>query len=136
MNKDEIILSIKNEVQKVIDGDSNPLDALIIIKGLETAIKSARESILDDCLTEFDKHGEKAVKYHGCQFSATQSGRYDFSHNKDWSDLSSKMKSIESKMKIAYSNPGTALIDEDTGEVYEPASYKSSKRSISVKMLK
>lgn len=136
MDKNEIIMSIVELSQDVIGGDINPLDAYSDLKEIETILSSVKDSILNIALDEFDKYGEKSVSRNGYEFASTSSGRYDYSNSDDWKNYKKKMKDIEVKMVAAYKNAGTALIDEETGEVYPPASYTESKRSLRLKKLK
>ena len=121
--------------EQVLNGEYNALELYSELSDLEKAIKAAKDEILEDAITEFEKHGAKSVKEYGFEISATQSGRYDYSSNQTYMQLKNQMKDIEDKMKAAYSTQST-ILDDNTGEVYEPASYKASKVSLKFKKLK
>lgn len=121
--------------EQVLNGEYDALKLYTELTELEKAIKDAKAEILEDAMTEFDKHGEKTVVLHGYEIAVTQSGRYDYSSSSDWNTKKAELKDIETKMQAAYKS-NSSVLDNDTGEVFEPASYKSNKASLRLKLKK
>jgi hypothetical protein len=128
-------MDILKKKEQVLNGNYNPLQLMKELTELEKAIKEAKSEIMEEAINEFDKHGAKTIKEYGYEISSTQSGRYDYSNNPDWNSLNNDRKELETKMQAAYKANGS-VIDEETGELIEPALYKSNKASLRFKKLK
>lgn len=127
-------MNLEEKKQQVLNGDYNALKLYGELADLEKAIKKAKAEILEDAIIEFEKHGEKSVSANGFEISKSQSGRYDYSDNADWNKLQSNIKELEKKMQAAYKGGGE-ILDNDTGEIIEPATYKASKEGLKFKKL-
>lgn len=127
-------MKIKELKEKALNGEVSALQVLAELTEFERAIKEAKEEILNDAISEFDKYGAKSVTEFGFEISATQSGRYEYKHNPDWVKKQNELKEIESRMQLAYHGEGV-IVNETTGEVTEPAIYKANKASLKFKKL-
>lgn len=126
MRKEEI----KQEVEKFLNSEKSVIEKATELKALERFIKDAKAKLSGLVLDELDK--ENNIELNGFKvYKTTSATTLSFDHNEDWSNRQSKItalqleqKEIEDKMKLAY-NKGITILNEDTGEVYEPAKYKS-----------
>lgn len=125
--------SITKMMNDAVNGDRDPLHVMAELKRIEEAVKMAKEIVLPDAIGEFEKHGEKEVEKFGFKISKSSGGRYDYSGSVDWKEAMQRVKVIEQKMQAAYKGGGP-IVDEDTGEYYEPAIYKESKESLTFKI--
>jgi hypothetical protein len=99
---------------------------------LKKAAKAAKESILEMALFERKKYPETMLKLYGKNIYIIQSGTYKYDHYDDWNKIKTKLETIQENMKLSLQawKKGQTIVDEDTGEVIPPASYKSSKESL------
>ena len=128
----QAINEVAEYAQMVADGVINPLRVMVMFNELEKAVKEAKESILQDAITEFEKHGGKPIIEYGFNISKSASGRYSYDNNPDWVRLSETIKELEKRMQTAYKGGGS-ILDESTGELIEPAIYKPNKESLTFK---
>jgi uncharacterized protein YdaT len=109
------------------------------LKALETFIKEAKTKLSEQVLKELDEENNR--EFEGFKiYKTTTPTKYSFDHNEDWSrhqaqldKIKKQQKEIEDNMKLAF-NKGITILDDQTGEVYEPAKYKSGgKETFAVK---
>ena len=100
------------------------------LKALENFVKVAKAKLMEDVLKELDNENNR--EFEGFKiYKTTTPTRYSYDHNADWSRYQSQIdrinkekKAIEDNMKLAF-NKGITILDEATGEVFEPAQFKS-----------
>lgn len=112
-----------------------PLRVLAEIKKAIDTLTKYKEELLEDAIAEREKYQEKEYVLGDFGISFHNSGKYDYSNNADWVKLKAEMKEIEEKMQLAFKTNAT-IIDDETGEVYSPASFKANKKSLIFKYLK
>jgi flagellar biosynthesis/type III secretory pathway chaperone len=127
-------MNIEEIKQKALNGEISPIQLLSKLSELEKAVKEAKDEIMEDAISEFEKYGAKSIREYGFEISIAQSGRYDYSDNADWNKKQSEIKEIERRMQAAYKANGS-ILDENTGEIIEPAIYKSNKPGLKFKKL-
>jgi len=121
---ESIVESVINGIE---DGNINPIEVAAQLKRLEDLHKTLKSKctnyIVDELYTS-DMIGYRVEKF-------TTGERLDYSSNEDWSayqavieEMKAKQLPIEQKMKAAYKN-GCSMFDEETGETFSPAKYKS-----------
>ena len=121
---------IAEAVQSVIDGESNPLEVLGLLKDVEAMIAKAKAEIEPGVIAE-------ARKYHGQTWQGwgievrPSAGRWDFSNNPEWVRLRDAIKEVEDAGKAAHKEyeKGRRMVSED-GEVITPAEYKAGKETV------
>ncbi len=126
--------NLEKKKQQVLNGEINALDFYCECKELAEILKEVMDEILEDAILEYEKYGSKSINKKGFEISTTQSGRYDYSVSNEWCKLNAATKEIEKKMQAAY-NAGGSVINEGTGEIFTPASYKSNKMSLKFKKI-
>ena len=100
------------------------------IKALENFCKLAKAKIKESVLKELDDENNR--EFEGFKiYKTTTPTKLSYDHNEDWlrhqaqgERINKEMKAIEEKMKLAF-NKGVTILDENTGEVFEPAKYNS-----------
>lgn len=126
-----------DNLDKTVNGlsEENPIELAVSLKALESFIKKAKTVISDKVITELDK--ENNQQFGGAKvYKSTSATRLSYDHNEEWNRLQKEkeqiekaQKEIEAKMKSAYNN-GCSFIDDSSGEVFEPAQYKSGGKEI------
>lgn len=118
---------------QVEEGNINSLDAYIAVKEIEKIISGDKSSVgileqlRDLAIDEAEK--VKGESYKGYKVELKQGGRYDYSHISKISDLKQEMKPLEQSIKELQKVAQTAfkightMVDDETGEVIEPAKY-------------
>ena len=124
--------------QQAEDGEIAPLKAYLQLrKDIDDRMKSL-EILKDLSTTEFYQvYGGKDVTIYGATVTKHQGGRYDYKHIPRWVAAKSKLDAIEDEAQQAYKaatdKMGGQMMDEETGEIIEPAVYKANKESFAVK---
>jgi len=98
---------------------------------IEDEIKKIKSEILEQAIEET----MQAVEFNGYRFENTASGRYDYSNNIEWKQLNDAKKQLETDMKLA-SKSKNNYINEETGEIIQPAVYKPNKTSVKITKIK
>ena len=118
------------------EGNYCPLQFHIELKVLADAIKEFQDQVKPLALTE-------ASKWHGqvyCGYEITKkagSGRYTYDHIPQVMELKSELKERERMHQLAYKNMNQGIyLNEQTGEVYEPAEYHANEDVIQIKLAK
>jgi hypothetical protein len=134
-NAKELSYTLANQVIKsVLEGNSNPLKQLIMVKSLESALSEIKDKVLPLGLEELAKYG-KEVEMNGYRISVINAGaKYDYSDcnhpvyhslvakmdelKKEIADIEKFLKSLKSPIEV---------LDKETGEVYTiyPPVYSS-----------
>ncbi len=100
------------------------------LKAIEKFLAAAKAKLAEKVLTELEEENNR--KFSGFQvYKSTTPTKYSYDHNEDWlarekqlKAIKKEQKIIEDRMKAANKN-GCSILDKETGEVFEPAKYKS-----------
>lgn len=118
------------------EGNYCPLQFHIELKELADAIKEFQDQIKPLALVE-------ASKWHGqvyCGYEITKKaggGRYNYDHIPQVMELRAELKEREKLHQHAYKNMNHGIyLNEQTGEVYEPAQYIQNEDTIQIKLAK
>ena len=117
-------------------GNYCPLQFHIELKEMAEAIKEFQDQVKPLALTE-------AVKWHGQVYLGYEitkkagSGRYTYDHIPQIVELKNQLKEREKMHQSAYKTMNQGLfLNEQTGEVYEPAQYHANEDVIQIKLAK
>jgi len=117
-------------------GERCPLAFHIHLKEMAEAIKELQDQVKPLALKE-------AGKWHGqvyCGYEITKkagSGRYTYDHIPQIVELKNQLKEREKMHQSAYKTMNQGLfLNEQTGEVYEPAQYHANEDVIQIKLAK
>ena len=119
---------------QVVDGDAYALKALATLNDMAQAIANAQERVKEYAMKEADTYEGNKFVFAGRTFTkvpARQMVKYD--HVPQWKELAEKRKRIEQLSLQAAKTFGVTIVDDETGEVIEPAQITYTKPSISVK---
>ena len=112
-------------IQSVNDGLINPLDLQVQLKCMADIISKIQDNpdYRDALQTEAAKYGRGRHEFHNCTFEVkATAGKYDYSHDAEWSRLKEHIKAREAFLKNL-----TEGMDFVTGEGevvrVEPAKY-------------
>ena len=122
-------LPIKDIYNLVIEGEIDPLKAVIVLKEIEKKAKEYKAMIDEIALDEITKYGRVGTEIDGYSISTRSSaGRWDFKHIKEIQDLEKQLKELKDKHKGAYNNMTRNLTTlGEGGEVIIPANFKQGK---------
>jgi hypothetical protein len=115
---------ISESVQHVLDEKIDALEVYAHLKSLETYLKKALETVKPYAMSEADKY-EKSFEKYGFKFEKRNGHvTYDYTANDDYKEMFERLKSVETILANA-SKMGKAIVDEETGEIYQPCPVKS-----------
>lgn len=128
-------LKIKDIYDLVMEGEIDPIKAVVKLKEIEKKANIYKKMISDIALDELDKYGRNGTKIDGYQINKRQSaGKWDFKHIEDINKLEKQLKELKDKHKGAYNNMTKNLTTlGEGGEVVIPANYKAGKEVIVIK---
>jgi len=131
-------LPIKDIYNLVVEGEIDPLKAVIVLKEIEKKAKEYKCMIDDLALDEITKYGRGGTEIEGYSVSVRSSaGRWDFKHIKDITDLENQLKELKEKHKGAYNQMLRNLTTlGEGGEVIIPANFKQGKEIIVITKIK
>lgn len=125
---------------EVLDGNRQPLQALVLLKRLQADVEAALARIKDVAYTEFKNHGEKELTVDGATLSEYRGKTtYDYSEVLAVLAAQKRVKDEQARAKFAYDLisggkadvvDGCALID---GELVKPCTARFSEPSVTVK---
>tara|TARA_R110001632_G_scaffold175184_1_gene294903 strand:- start:544 stop:954 length:411 start_codon:yes stop_codon:yes gene_type:complete len=124
---------VNNITSSVMDGNINPLEAIVSLKKLEEIVKLAKASINDAVIDEATKHGKTFTYLDAEITNKASAGRYDYSNIPEIVAREIELKALKDKHKIALK---VDVIDLDTGELILAPIYKGGKEIISIKLNK
>ena len=124
---ESIVESVINGIE---EGNINPIEVAAQLKRLEDLHKTLKTKCTNYIVDELYTSGSSdMIGYRVEKFTTGE--RLDYSANEDWlaienakKELTERQLPIEQKMKAAYKN-GCSMFDEETGETFAPAKYKS-----------
>ena len=128
LSNKEVISKISKDIKsRVLDGELQPLDVAMALKGMEDLTKSIRgDSLVQDAIIEeVEKYG-KVANYKGAKITVKEVGtKYHFNECNDpvWDFLKQQMDEISQKMKdreafLKSIKGHETIVNEETGEVY------------------
>jgi len=105
-------------LQKVLDGEVNPLHVKVWFKSISDALemvdKDERfQKVLLDEASKYQAERQFPIMNAVCEIGSRSI--YDFSDDKKWADLKEKIKERETLLKAV--KPGNEIADTDTGEI-------------------
>lgn len=125
-------LQVKDIYDLVLDGEVDPLKAVVVLKEIEKKAKEYKSKIDDLALDEVSKYGAEGAFIDGYNVKARASaGRWDFKHIREITDLEKQLKELKEKHKGAYNQMLRNLTTlGEGGEVVIPANYKAGKEIV------
>ena len=134
-------------ISKVIDGDINPIDAVVQMKSISETVNTflKDENIKDAVIQECEKYGKgESPSYLGAVIQIKETGvTYDFSVCNDpvYERLVEERKIIDEQCKerekyLKTLSKSKTEIDEDTGDIFQlfpPAKQSTTSYSITFK---
>ena len=124
---DQIAIFSRQLIESVKNGDTNPLELLVILRALESVSKVVRDEIHENIMTAADKYSEKTIEAFGAKIEKREvNTRYNYASAKDveWERMDAEIKSLTDRIKErekflrALKEPMT-VVDKETGEVTE-----------------
>ena len=130
----KIQTDVDNLVQKVLQGDINPLDVYITIKKIEDALKTAKKRLKDISVDEAEKYGKMTFGYMDADITIKNSATsYDYSNIPEVITKELELKAIKERHKQALQH---TIIDEKTGEILKAPIVKHGQPTLSIKLKK
>jgi len=109
------------------EGNVDPLDAYINLKLALSELTDAVESLAPLAIDQRLKYGKENLIRNGFLVEYSEgTPRYAYKHSEAWSRISAELKSVEELMKQS-AKLNKAIVDESTGEVFEPAKITYTK---------
>ena len=138
INKESIMLTTKSEQQTaancfisgILEGERNPLEFIIWIKGLMESFNLTLKDdrVKDLILNEIDKNGGKEASAFGVKFQQKEMGvSYDYTvcGDPEYDQLASEMEDLKARMKerekflLGIPAEGLPMVDQETGDCYK-----------------
>jgi hypothetical protein len=138
---DEIVRFSRQLVQSVKDGNTNPLELLVMLRSLEAVSELVREDIEENVLKEADKYSEKVIQQYGARIEKREvSVKYAYPSSQDvqWEQLDSQIATLQFKRKqreefLRTLKEPLTVVDEETGEVTKiHPPHRTSKTGVAV----
>ena len=129
LNK-RIFTDLREFENEVVEGEVNPLESWSELLELEKLITKTKEAIKPIAITELQKYDK--YERNGKSFTVSQKTNYDLSGCKFYQNLNSQLKQVK-ELSVMAAKTGKSIIDENTGEVIEPAIITYSEPFITVK---
>lgn len=129
----KMIEQLSDTMLEIGGGNYCPLQFHIELKELADTIKNFQDQVKPLALTEAGKwHGQV---YHGYEITRKAGGgRYSYDHIPQVQELKLALKEREKLHQHAYKNMNHGIyLNEQTGEVYEPAQYLQNEDTIMLK---
>ena len=113
----------------MLDGNLSHLEAWIELNELSKHLAKCIAEIEGGAIIEANKNKGQGFKNWKLIDIKNNGSTYSFNHSESWRVINAMQKNIEEKMKQA-AKLGVTVLDEETGEVFEPAIAKAKKESI------
>jgi len=123
--------------EKVRNGEMKPSNAYVGLRKLRDQIDHVIKSIEDEVMDElmlYSRHDDLIVDDRRIVHVAGRT-TYDFKDSHTWNDINEQKKRIERMIKTA-TKDGVQIIDDETGEMYEPVPVKHSKSYLKIERVK
>lgn len=124
-------------VEKVKNGEMKPSNAYVGLRKMKDQIDSLIKSIEDDVMDELIKYNRHEDLVVDDVKIVQVAGRtmYDFKDSHTWNDINEQKKRIERMIKTA-TKDGVQIIDDETGEMYEPVPVKNAKSYLKIERIR
>lgn len=136
---DEVfIIHLCNMTDRVENGEVDALKFFLSLKKIEGIIKNIKAQINQSAIKEAATYNEKTFDYLGAKITLKNAaGRWNFEGIQSIETARDSLKLLQDKSKDAYKQEqkGSVLLDKDTGEVIEAASYISGGEVLSISFL-
>jgi hypothetical protein len=132
----KMIEQLSDTMLEIGGGNYCPLQFHIELKEWADTIKNFQDQVKPLALTEAGKwHGQV---YHGYEITRkVGGGRYNYDHIPQVMELRAELKEREKLHQHAYKQMNLGIfLNEQTGEVYEPAKYLQNEDTIMLKAVK
>jgi hypothetical protein len=138
---DEIVRFSRQLVQSVKDGNTNPLELLVMLRSLEAVSEMVREDIEENILKEADKYSEKVIQQYGARIEKKDVGvKYAYASSQDvqWEQLDSQIAGLSLRKRqreefLRTLKEPLTVVDEETGEVTKiHPPHRTSKTGVAV----
>lgn len=132
-----VVITKKNQkemaeriVQQVLNGENNPVDVFVQIKGICDSLSAAlkNKDLIDAVIDESQKYDKQMPIYHGAVVAVSEVGvKYDFTVCKDpqmdrllaqKNELDEKIKARQ-KFLMGVPDEGVCVADPETGEMVD-----------------
>ena len=120
----EIILS---KLELVKEGEVGAIETFKELYKEVKQVNECFEEIKSLALKEAEKYNKEELFQIGIERRSGGVSGYDYSGNETWNELSKKIAYIQKCMQNA-TKLCCSFVDEETGEVYEPAKIKGYKK--------
>ena len=113
--------------EKAKEHEVDPLNAYIELKTALSELTDAIESLTPLAIEQRLKYGKENLIRNGFMVEYSEgTPRYSYKHFEAWAKQSEELKAIEEMMKQS-AKLGRVILDEETGEVIEPAKVTYTK---------
>ena len=132
----DIIGYCENAAEAVDRGASDPLSTYAELKAIQVAVEEALNQVKPAAITVAERYPRKTFMHQGLTFVRTDGRRlYKFDHLHDWSDAKAVLAIVEARAKQAaeLALTGATMLDDETGEIIQPAIVTFTEPTLSVK---
>lgn len=134
----ELLNDVTKSVQK---GEIDAMEVFHAMRFMEKSVAHASKSIKPNVLfyLETVNARHEPWRYDGHEFKLESGGgRWDFDHIPEINELEEQLKALKERHKMAYRIhvSGGVMVDDETGEIVTPASYRSYDDKIVVRLSK
>jgi len=143
-NLEQVARFSKQLVQSVQNGETNPLQLLVMLRALEKTTETVIDCIRENINTEASKYSEREINLYGATLEKSEVGaKYDYASTNDviWEQRDAAVKAAESLRKereafLRTLREPMTVVDESTGEVTQiRPPLKRSTTFVKVKLL-
>lgn len=100
MTKQNALQLAEKIINQVQEGNINPLDAMVKLTYLSTAIDGALKVIRPLAVDEADKYPTKTFTDYGAEFQVKETGiKYDYSVSEEWKQVKEQADGINFELK-------------------------------------
>jgi hypothetical protein len=123
-------------LDKVEDGAANPLEVYANLKTFEKFVKDCISQVEPLAMDEAGNYNEKTFSEFGYEITKRNgSVTYDYNANAEYKEKYAALSEYK-KILTQASKLGKAIVDEDSGEIFQPCPVKSgAKDSLVIKKI-
>lgn len=119
-------------------GTLDSLKGYVMLKRLEADLENAMSVLKPAAIQKATEFGKGEHDAYGARFQVkAAAGRWDFKSLPWFASLEAKRKANEEKAKAAYqaAQRMQTIVDDETGEVIQPAVYVAGSDTVTIKLL-
>jgi len=134
-NSAEVEEHLNDLAMQVSEGEADAMETYGIIQTLRKTLESIEKGIKAEAIESALRHSadKGEVNYKGFKFKFAQGRRmFKFDHISSWKSANDTLKDIEEMAKAAASKGSGEYVNQETGEVIEPAIVSYAAASLSV----